>query len=145
MNAIFRNLTEGKNLVFYAPPSVDFTATLDGIRLPGPRHIYYGVRTPEGVRVWVLTWKAEAYLLPLRLDVRDHSPTGFEWGYGGSGPAQLALAILADVFPAEVALDFYQDFKDEVIARLPHGHWALAEDRVLEWVNARPRKGGQAQ
>jgi len=27
-----------------------------------------------------------------RLDLYNHSPTGFEWGYGGSGPAQLALA-----------------------------------------------------
>lgn len=25
-----------------------------------------------------------------------HSPEGFNWGYGGSGPADLALAILAD-------------------------------------------------
>lgn len=25
---------------------------------------------------------------------RNHSPDGFEWGYGGSGPAQLALGIL---------------------------------------------------
>jgi hypothetical protein len=31
-----------------------------------------------------------------RLDLWNHSPTGFEWGYGGSGPAQLALALLAD-------------------------------------------------
>ena len=30
-----------------------------------------------------------------RLDLANHSPTGFSWGYGGSGPAQLALAILA--------------------------------------------------
>src|SRR5512135_81505 len=26
-----------------------------------------------------------------------HSPTGFSWGYGGSGPADLALSILRDV------------------------------------------------
>jgi hypothetical protein len=32
-----------------------------------------------------------------RLDLYNHSPTGFAWGYGGSGPAQLALALLADV------------------------------------------------
>ena len=25
-----------------------------------------------------------------------HSPTGFAWGYGGSGPADLAMSILAD-------------------------------------------------
>lgn len=45
--------------------------------------------------------------LPLRLDLYDHSPTGFEWGYSGSGPAQLALAILADHFdrhPSDIDL-----------------------------------------
>ena len=35
--------------------------------------------------------------LDLRLDLFNHSPTGFEWGYAGSGPAQLALALLADM------------------------------------------------
>jgi hypothetical protein len=35
-------------------------------------------------------------LLDPRLDLYNHSPNGFEWGYSGSGPAQLALAILAD-------------------------------------------------
>jgi hypothetical protein len=34
--------------------------------------------------------------LPLRLDLFNHSPTGFSWGDGGSGPAQLAVALLAD-------------------------------------------------
>ena len=36
------------------------------------------------------------YLLNGHHDIRNHSPSGFNWGYGGSGPAQLALAILAD-------------------------------------------------
>jgi hypothetical protein len=26
-----------------------------------------------------------------------HSPSGFAWGYGGSGPADLALSLLCDV------------------------------------------------
>ena len=26
----------------------------------------------------------------------NHSATGFEWGYGGSGPSQLALALSLD-------------------------------------------------
>ena len=30
--------------------------------------------------------------------VFNHSPGGFSWGYPGSGPAQLALAILLEVF-----------------------------------------------
>jgi hypothetical protein len=33
--------------------------------------------------------------LPLRHHVR-HSPAGFNWGYGGSGPAELARCILID-------------------------------------------------
>ena len=46
-----------------------------------------------------------------RLDLWNHSPTGFEWGYCGSGPAQLALAILADhCANDEQALNFRQRF-----------------------------------
>lgn len=32
--------------------------------------------------------------LSLHLDLVNHSPTGFEWGYGGSGPSQLAFCIV---------------------------------------------------
>jgi Family of unknown function (DUF6166) len=61
-----------------------------------------------------------------RLDLRGHSPAEFEWGYGGSGPAQLALAILADHLDDDLeALNFYQRFKWAVIAQLPRHHWTL--------------------
>jgi len=30
----------------------------------------------------------------IKQEIVCHSPTGFEWGYGGSGPADLALNIL---------------------------------------------------
>lgn len=39
-------------------------------------------------------------ITPLRHYVR-HSPTGMEWGYGGSGPADLARSILIDVLGDE--------------------------------------------
>ena len=68
--------------------------------------------------------------LPLRLDLRNHSPTGFEWGYGGSGPAQLALALLADVFDDVFALRHYQDFKWEVVAKLRYKGWTLRETEI---------------
>ena len=59
--------------------------------------------------------------LDLRLDLCNHSPTGFAWGYGGSGPSQLALAILTHEFGEEWAQDRgrYQNFKFDVIAALP--------------------------
>jgi hypothetical protein len=55
--------------------------------------------------------------------VINHSPTGFAWGYGGSGPAQLALAILLACCPKDVAIRNYQRFKREVIAGLPKANF----------------------
>lgn len=69
-----------------------------------------------------------------RLDLANHSPTGFAWAYGGSGPAQLALAILADVVGDEIALAHYQRFKAEEIATLPRGHWYITEAYVIAWL-----------
>lgn len=61
-----------------------------------------------------------------RHDLWNHSPDGFEWGYAGSGPAQLALAIVADhCQDDERALNLYQRFKWAVVAELPHREWIL--------------------
>lgn len=49
----------------------------------------------RAVRAWVL--RAGQVRVPLP-HVAVHSPTGLEIGYGGSGPADLALSILADLF-----------------------------------------------
>jgi hypothetical protein len=51
--------------------------------------------------------------------IRNHSPDGFNWGYGGSGPAQLALAILLQYMNEEEACNYYQDFKFKVVAGWP--------------------------
>ena len=72
-----------------------------------------------------------------RLDLYNHSPTGFEWGYCGSGPAQLALAIVADHLADDrQALDVYQRFKWAVIVELPRNRsWTLTGqviDRILQ-------------
>ncbi len=53
------------------------------------------------------------------LKIRNHSPTGFNWGYGGSGPAQSALAICLHIFGnPHVAQALYQSFKSTFVA-----HW----------------------
>lgn len=60
-----------------------------------------------------------AYDLDPRHDLWNHSPDGFSWGYGGSGAAQLALAILADFTGDDhLAFELHQLFERKVIARL---------------------------
>ena len=50
------------------------------------------------------------------LKIHNHSPDGFSWGYEGSGPAQLALAAYLVLHGKP---DGYQDFKRQVIAKIP--------------------------
>ena len=71
------------------------------------------------------------------LAVARHSPNGFNWGYGGSGPAQLALAILLQVTHRETALAHYQAFKWDVIAHLPDGDFTLPVVTVRDWLASR--------
>lgn len=87
---------------------------------------------------------------PLR-HVNYHSPDGFEWGYGGSGPADLALSILAHhlgetwvngpylrnlkiTATAPLCWKFHQDFKRDVIARFDRGSWELTSKEVGAWL-----------
>jgi hypothetical protein len=86
-----------------------------------------------------------------RLDLANHSPTGFSWGYGGSGPAQLALALLADHFGPhnkDEARRRYQDFKFAAIARLPQNDpWCLTSkdiDNILAIMDDPDRASGLA-
>jgi len=92
---------------------------------------YSGIRQGYAVTVTV-----DGRRLNPRLDLWNHSPTGFEWGYCGSGPAQLALAILADHCGDDrQAFNFHHRFKWAVIAELPRRSWTLtsqAIDQVLQ-------------
>lgn len=67
--------------------------------------------------------------LPLHKSLRacNHSPDGFNWGYGGSGPAQLALAVLLEFTNDDVqtALECHQEFKWRFIACLPQSDFDL--------------------
>lgn len=67
-------------------------------------------------------WLDDVELTPDRSwKVYDHSPDGFMWGYGGSGPAQLALAILLEITTEELARMHYHGFKRAWVAQLPQG------------------------
>lgn len=96
------------------------------------KNIYVGTRSRDrGASIQV-----NGKPLDLRLDLRDHSPTGFEWGYNGSGPAQTALAILAHEYGDEFALNHYQTFKRIFVATLTRespGSWR-ASSTILDQI-----------
>jgi hypothetical protein len=95
---------------------------------------YRGSR--ERGKVWIESAEYEGGWrdLPLRLDIFSHSPSGFEWGYLGSGLAQLALAILCDYLgEPQLAVRFYEEFKEDIVARWKGDEWTLTEQEIEEW------------
>jgi len=69
------------------------------------------------------------------LKIRNHSPDGFKWGYGGSGPAQFALALMLLYVDVETAQRYYQDLKFGYLAGLPQRDINLHVN--LRWVVAK--------
>lgn len=64
-----------------------------------------------------------------------HSPSGFEWGYHGSGPADLAANILyAETGDEALAKRLHQQFKEDVIANLPEHGFNLTAMQVRAWL-----------
>jgi hypothetical protein len=97
----------------------------------------------EDGRVWVEDRRGGALGEPLPRARRElqpylsevnHSPTGYAWGYGGSGPAQLAYAMLREVgLTPDEAQRWYQGFKFSVIGALDQKEgFSLTEPEILE-------------
>src|SRR5438270_11107269 len=88
---------------------------------------YRGGRSLDGAVVTV-----DGKPLAPRYDLKRLSPTGFEWTYEGAGPAQLALALLADHLGDDArALALYERFMREVVAFLDNS-WTLTSAEIDE-------------
>ncbi len=76
--------------------------------------VYRGGRSLEGAVVTV-----DGRPLAPRFDLKRLSTTGFEWTYEGAGPAQLALALLADHLGDDArALKLHEPFMRKLVAEL---------------------------
>lgn len=96
--------------------------------------VYFGIRTEQGCKVfsWDTLSPARPEPLDLALHLWNHSPDGFEWGYNGSGPAQLALALLLDCTEdATFAVDLHQRLKEALVVALPKHVWARNAEEIL--------------
>lgn len=85
--------------------------------------------------------------------VTHHSPSGFEFGYGGSGPADLALNIVevlltrlgydgerTDCYRGKcfrLAFQLHQEFKWTFIANVPRDGMTIPYEMVTDWVHER--------
>ncbi|WKN46492.1 DUF6166 domain-containing protein [Tunicatimonas pelagia] len=72
------------------------------------------------------------------LQVLDKSPSGFAHGYGGSGPAQLALAICLELYGKDMAIQLFQTFKQQFIAPLPEGEFTTTFSVPAKLVDNEP-------
>lgn len=82
--------------------------------------------------------------------VTHHSPSGYEWGYGGSGPADLALNVLESALIAmghegdrvecwrgdcfSLAWRLHQKFKREFIATIPFEGGVIYWPALRAWI-----------
>jgi len=108
--------------------------------------VYRGWRCADESNIVVVEIPGETmYYLPPRTDLRNHSPDGFEWGYGGSGPAQLALALCCDALDDdEAAQRVYQRVKELLVARIRTHVWERTEGEVMQAIGeALVRMGGE--
>lgn len=62
------------------------------------------------------------------------SPSGFEWGYAGSGPAETARTILWEHLGHEPERPLYQAFKFAFIADAPIEGFAIHAVEVDAWL-----------
>ncbi len=114
----------------------------------GSDKVYIGQRPADDeigdCRIWVER-RGKAYALK---HVMVHSPAGFEWSYGGSGPADTALSILADYFGElpkvaqgrngeSRAYALHQEFKWKFIASAPHAGFCIGAGDIAAWLSER--------
>ena len=88
---------------------------------------YTGDRTLDGIVV-----KVDGQPLDPAFRIKRLSTLGFEWGYDGAAPAQLALAILADHFGDDTkTLAEYERFMGNVVANFGNEWELTSEDLAL--------------
>jgi hypothetical protein len=80
----------------------------------------------------------KARLLEPRYDLENFSPDGLSWGYCGSGPSQLAIAMLMKVLGDwNRVAPIWGLFRDHFVAKLPReANWTADGADILAIVQA---------
>src|SRR5574343_345064 len=107
--------------------------------------VYVGQITSNSEQIIFKMVDGVKHHLPDYLHIKNHSPTGFSWGYNGSGPAQLALALLCDATnDVKLAERYYLRYKVDVVARLPSTEeFSISEEEINKWLTMQILKDKQ--
>jgi len=98
--------------------------------------VYSGKRVNEGVGHQPCYRDGVELLPKASQDIINHSPDGFNFGYTGSGPAQLALALLLDVTgDRDLSCRYYQTFKEQFVAWWGE-EWSITSEQISAWLKA---------
>jgi hypothetical protein len=96
----------------------------------------------------IVLWRHEGVKM-IGLEPRTlcrHSPTGLEWGYAGSGPADLALNALYQITGDLVtAFRHYQAFKSRFVASVHEEGGMIRRAEVEAWLQGRAAGEGEEQ
>ncbi len=102
---------------------------------------YRGQRRPQDGRAIVLVTRGRSFerLLtpgPSQVVLEYCRGDFFEWGYGGAGPAQLALAILLDFLrDRELAVSYSEAFKWAYVAEWHEPRWQISGAEIVAWLH----------
>lgn len=79
----------------------------------------------------------DGHPLPPCNDIMNHSPDGFAWGYEGSGPAQLALAIMVNEYGCDLEKHpiHYQELKRGIVAKFHPTGFSCTSEQIRDWIN----------
>ena len=105
--------------------------------------VYSGYRHEAGNTASRVTVIVDGHSLSEGFQYVNHSPDGFNWGYAGSGPSQLAFAIMHDYFKGQgltpkeayekVIGGLYQEFKFDFVAHWSN-QWQITEEEITNWL-----------
>ena len=97
-----------------------------------------GKRAPICGGVSIMVYIGTKELSPKRSQaLANHSPDGFNWGYAGSGPAQLALAILLEVTSEKEALLNYRAFMLGWLDPIVEDTFEISVGAIWDWLQTK--------
>jgi len=140
-----------------APVSVNPGGIADWV---AARTRLYGLVSVEGLAdaliAGVSCWRAPDGTARSSIAQRHehYAPTGFDWGFGGSGPADLALNMLALFLPlapeatgvvlrdgsfvSDAAWALHHECKYDLIATLPRSGGHVTAETIRTWITTHP-------